>query len=506
MKRTCRYSIATFLFSLSTLLLCLSSCQSSDNTKTGEGVMVASLPLKAQIEDTSSRVGMTDSYNGLFSCYWNLDALNIYHQYVLNGTVQSMMSLPFSTTAISSRSATFSYTGTGAYMYNPGYRFYAFSSNTSGGYTVNMTGGGESTLSASLASQKGTLTDCATYDALYGSANVNSNPVLPGTLTMHHLFGMLNLHLTSNTFSTTNPVTVALTSSALNILPGNGGTATLNTDGSTLTTDGKWSTSWSAAVTPTTNGVVDVYLMTWPFSSISGSTLNVSCSDGSGNTYEARGVALTGLSLAAANVKSKQLMITNTTYSKLYAWDATDSKPITLGTAPTDANNIAGSGSNYNNQATHVCANCPDYYAITWYLKAGCYWDNGSISGGNTTSYRKINGSTTMAGMWFKKKVNITGFSTTSSSGTTSCTPTMLSTMTASAISALNLSTNYFFLPAAGGTPVPDGQYTDGYGDYWSSTPNSDTTLAYRMYFTDTNVNLYNTVNRGKGMCLWWVQ
>ncbi len=157
MKRTCRHSTATLLFSLSTLLLCLSSCQSSDNTKTGEGAMVASLPLKAQIEDTSSRVGMTDSYNGLFSCYWHLDMLNIYHQYFLNGAVQSMMSLPFSTTATSGLSATFSYTGTGAYQYDPGYRFYAFSSNTSGGYTVNVAGGGVSTLSASPCKSKGHL-------------------------------------------------------------------------------------------------------------------------------------------------------------------------------------------------------------------------------------------------------------------------------------------------------------------------------------------------------------
>ena len=67
--------------------------------------MVASLPLKAQIGDISSRVGMTDIYGGVFNCYWNLDKLNIYNKYVLSGAVQSMAPLEFSTTTTSGLTA-----------------------------------------------------------------------------------------------------------------------------------------------------------------------------------------------------------------------------------------------------------------------------------------------------------------------------------------------------------------------------------------------------------------
>jgi hypothetical protein len=311
MKQIYRHSIAASLFFMSTLLLCLGSCQSSDNTEAGEGATVAGLPLRVQIgAEASSRVGMTDN-GGDFSCYWNLDKLNIYHQYVFNGIVQSMDCLEFATTAMSGTLADFSCTDAGTCRYNPGSRLYAFSSNTSGGYTASVDADGTSTLTVyALADQLGTLTDCAQYDALYGSANVNFNTGLPESLIMHHLFGMLNLHLTSSSFSTNHPVTVTLNSPESNILPGDGGTAILAANGSTLTTDGSWGTSWSTTIRPTTNGEVDVYFMTWPFSAING-TLTVSCSDGSGYFYIARSVTLSGFSLAAAQLKSKSLAITN---------------------------------------------------------------------------------------------------------------------------------------------------------------------------------------------------
>ncbi len=332
---------------------------------------------------------------------------------------------------------------------------------------------------------------------------------------MHHLFGMLNLHLTSSSFSTSYPVTVTLTSSASNILPGNGGTAILSADGSTLTPSGsgRWSTSWSATVTPTTNGVVDVYLMTWPFSSISGSTLTVSCSDGSYNAYVTRAVTLSGFSLAAAQLKSEPLPITNippnTTYSKVYAWDAKDFNPVTLGTAPTNANTttVATSSTDYSKRAIYACKNCPSGYAITWYLKAGCYWDSGNVNGGNITNYKMANGSYTKAGMWFKKKSGITNFSSTASSGTTTCTPTLLSTKTAAQIAALNLSTDYFFLPAAGYT-YSNGSFSEGgtKGDYWSSAPSLDTQGAYCLSFNNGSATLTNGFVRKNGFCLWLLQ
>ena len=378
MKRFFRHTIAAPLYAALAMLLCFGSCQSSDNAGAGEGASVASLPLTAQLGEASSRVSMSDTYGGAFSCSWNSDQLKIYHPYVLSGAVQAVTtSLPFATTTTSGTSATFSYSGGLGYRYNPGARLYAFSGNSGGGYTPTVATDGTSSLAATtLASQKGTLTDCATYDALYGSASVDYSTGLPGSITMHHLFGMMNLHLTSSSFSTSYPVTVTLTSSAANILPGNGGTATLKADGSLNVLTGSWGTSWTATITPTTAGVVDVYFMTWPFTSINGS-LTVSCSDASGYVYTARTITLSNFGLAAAQVKSKPLALASTPYifdsSNLFAWDATDSQPVTVNTVPTNANNttVASSSSDYSSRALYACKNCPNAYEITWYLKAG---------------------------------------------------------------------------------------------------------------------------------------
>ncbi len=501
MKQVSRPLFAAPLYVVLALLLFFGSCQSSDNAKISEGASVASLPLTAQIGEASSRMGMSDTYGGTFSCYWNSDKFNVYHPYVLNGAVQSMEPLEFATSANGGVSAKFAYTGKDAYRYNPGARIFAFSKGTSGNYTTSVTADKTGTLTANaLASQKGTLTDCATYDALYGSAGVDYNMGLPGTLAMHHLFGMMNLHLTSSSFSTSYPVTVKLTSSAANMLPGNGGNATLKADGITLTQNnpaGTWGTSWSATITPTTPGVVDVYFMTWPFTSISG-TLIVSCSDASDYVYADRTITLNGFGLAAAQLKSKPLAIANTppddTYSKVYAWDATDSQPTTFNTASTNVNKISTS------IASYACKDCPNYNEISWYMSVPCYWDAGGISGGNTTVYRMCNGTTTKAGMWFRKRSGIEKFSSTVSSGVTKITPIKLSTMTAEDISNLGLSTNYFFLPAVGHM-VADGSFSTSIF-YWSSTAGFDTSFSYAVHFASIGVYL-DGFNRPNCYCLW---
>ncbi len=490
-----------------TLLLCFDSCVNSDNIESDNGALVASLPLKAQIENNaSSRVGMTDSYGGTFSSYWNSDKLNIYDQYVLNRIVQNMSPLRFSTTDKRDISATFSYVGTDTYRYNPGSRLYAFSSNTSGGYTASVTSGGVSTLKAfTLASQTGTLADCAGYDALYGSTKVNNEKGLPGSLMMHHLFGMLNLHITSSSFSTSHPVTVTLTSSESNILPGNNGSASLAADGSKLITRGSWGTNWSTTITPTTNGVVDVYLMTWPFNSING-TLTISCSDDIGSKSFDRTVTLNGFSLAAAQLKSEPVSINFYNSSRLFAWDATDYIPFTLGTVATNANEItvASDLSDYSSRALYACKNCPNANEITWYLSVPCYWDDGTISGGNTTNYKMADGNYTKAGMWFRKKSGIAGFSSTKSSGTTSRFSTILNAANIPA----NLKSDYFFLPAAGNAEYSNGELSDAgiLGRYWSSTPCTLTTTAYLLEFRSTSASIGLPLERRHGMCLWQVQ
>ncbi len=514
MKKNYRPLFAAPLYVVLALLLCFGSCQSSDNAQVSEGASVANLPLTAQIGEVSSRVIMNDTYGGAFSCSWNSDQLKIYHPYVLSGAVQAMTTyLPFGTNTTNGTSATFSYSGGVGYRYNPGARLYAFSSNAGGTYIPTVATDGTSSLAATtLASQKGTLTDCATYDALYGSASVNYSTGKPALLTMHHLFGMMNLHLTSSTFSTSYPVTVTLTSSAANILPGNGGTATFKADGSLNVLTGSWGTNWSATITPTTAGVVDVYFMTWPFSAING-ILIVSCSDGTGNVYTARTITLSNFGLAAAQVKSKPLALANAPidYSKVYTWDATDYQSATVGVKPTNANTttVSNDPTDYTIHAIYACKNCPNYNAISWYLSAQYYWDDGNqgANGGNTKSYTMVNGLTTKVGMWFLKQSKITGFSSTSAfTGTQISSSVALSGMTSTQISALNLSTDYFFLPLAGYTKGNYNSFFSGgtMGYYWSSTPYPypNATYAYCLSLGSSGASLVNG-NRTSGYCVW---
>ena len=421
-----------------------------------------------------------------------------------------MSALSFATTATNGASAKFSCAAAGAYRYNPGARLYAFSSRTSGGYTASVTDDGVSTLTATtFASQNGTLANCATYDALYGSAGVNYSTGLPGTLTMHHLFGMLNLHLTNSGFSADHPVTVTINSSTPNIIPGNGGSATLTADGTLKNVIGSWGTNWYTTITPTTSGVVDVYLMTWPFSAVNGA-LSVSCSDASTNSYIARSITLSGFSLAAAQLKSKPVAIssapaiTSDTYSKLYAWDATDSKPVTVNTAPTNANTTNPNPDlDSMGHALYACKSCPSLSEISWYLYWNCYWDNGNVTGGNTTSYTCADGSKTKAGMWFLKKSALKGFSSTVFSEIKTCDSYLL---TADVASASSFKTDYFFLPAVGYT-YSNGSFNGAgtYGYYWSSTPDSGNTGGCFLYFDSSSAG-FSGDSRAFGCCLWTVQ
>lgn len=510
MKKFYRHAIAAPLLMVGTLLLCFSSCMSSDNIE--EGALVVSLPLTTELEGISSRVGMSDAYDGIFTCYWNCDKLDVYHKYLFNGVAQSMMPLEFNTSAMSGTTATFFYTGSSEYRYDPNSRIYAFSKGTSGGYTPIVAEDGTSTLTApTLASQNGTLSDCAACDALYGCADLDYTTILPRSLGMHHLFGLLHFHLTSSTFSTNFPVLVTLTSSAANILPGNNGSATLKADGTLGTLTGSWNTSWSATITPNSNGVVDIYFMTWPFSAIDG-TFTVSCSDDTGYLYKDAIVTLSGSSLSAAQRLFKSLPIvnilsTNDTYSNLYAWDASDFQPVKIGTVPTNANTttLASAGNDYSSRAIYVCKNCPNGYEITWYLNVDCYWDDGTIIGGNKTSYKIADGSYTRAGLWLRKKSGIPGFSSTTISPISFPWYRTPVTLTAALASSLNLNTDYFFLPANGISNYSSGAFSLGgsEGYYWSSAPEQDSSLAYGLYFRKDIAGLNYVGYRTFGMALW---
>jgi len=63
--------------------------------------------------------------------------------------------------------------------------------------------------------------------------------------------------------------------------------------------------------------------------------------------------------------------------------------------------------------------------------------------------------------------------------------------MSVSAIAALHLSTDYFFLPAVGYAGGYGAFYNGGTGGcYWSSSPYANTSNAYRLYFDSSSVGL----------------
>jgi len=110
--------------------------------------------------------------------------------------------------------------------------------------------------------------------------------------------------------------------------------------------------------------------------------------------------------------------------------------------------------------------------------------------------------------MWFKQQLKITGFSSTSTfTGTMISKPVALSGMDSSAISALKLQTDYFFLPAAGYTDYETGAFSEGgtEGYYWSSTPYFETTGASFMGFFSGGVTLTNG-SRAFGLLPWTAQ
>ena len=104
--------------------------------------------------------------------------------------------------------------------------------------------------------------------------------------------------------------------------------------------------------------------------------------------------------------------------------------------------------------------------------------------------------------------------SSTAYSGVTTATAApyfnTLSSMSVSAIAALHLSTDYFFLPAAGYMSLSV-QGTSGfssggtYGGYWSSTPYYLVGYANLLNFSSSFVGINGIVsnNRTQGLTLW---
>ncbi len=511
---------------LSVFTFALCACQ-SDKQVSGP-VCVKDVALKANLSGAVSRTTMTDTYGGAFAETWNNDVLSIYHTYQSNGTAQSLMPLSFATTATGTSSAVFNYTDLSNYAYNPGQPVYAFNKLTGTGQCApSVTGIAATPLNLSLtgwASQDGTLTgtqNAALYDAMAGYATTDASTGVPGSLTMNHLGGTVCFHLTCDGFTAGTPVsgiTFNDGSSSPSCFPGNA-TVSVLSDGSTSYTGKTFNSSWnpSGSFTPytyTENSVsskcVDVYLSTFPTTLSSPLTALVSI-----GSSQYIGSVTPSYTLAASKVKVLPIAlgILDDTYSKLYAWDAIDYQPVDLKSIPTNYNPTP-SASDFLNHASYACKNCPNYNEITWYLSAGCYWDDGTQAarGGNTVYYKTANNTYTRTGMWFKKKSVIgSSFSSTTSSGvnlTNTGGDRQLSNLTPAQISALHLIRDYFFLPAVGYTTDSDGSFAGGGadGNYWSSsTYPDDSSCAYPLHIVSTGADITGN-GRIFGFCRWQAQ
>lgn len=256
--------------------------------------------------------------------------------------------------------------------------------------------------------------------------------------------------------------------SSANILPGNNGQAILAMDGNTLSVTGSWSKNGNATITPTTNGIVDVYMMKWPFSSANG-TLVVSCLDTSANFY-------------ISPQRGTERLLSGCSSAQVQAV-----------------------GYKFGNR-------CQQYFLFQA-LRLGCYRlsasHSGSISVGNTTSYTMADGNTTKAGMWFRKKSGIPNYSATTPYGTIGYVWSTFEplTLTADLTTSLNLSNDYFFLPACGMTAAMVVSQIVALkaaigrlrATRLACTPPSFT-------FTSDQVDLYENFSRTYDLCLWWAQ
>ena len=196
-------------------------------------------------------------------------------------------------------------------------------------------------------------------------------------------------------------------------------------------------------------------------------------------------------------------------YWKGHEWNLGGSQPILsqgLSGATTSSNyaqntsdsryyNTTYPGYGISNPATHTsCKDLPNVNEMTWYAKEGDpRWDADALW--------TMMGHLYKGGMWFKKKVYISGFNAnTAVDGTdwringygqawpVSNTPPSAATVN-----------NYFYLPALGYYEADKLNFVGTYGYYWSSTANSkNTTDGWDLGFASSFVGVYGS-NRNFG-------
>jgi hypothetical protein len=478
-------------FFLSLLLAGLLSACSSNDSGGSKATTIGNMEVGVSVPSVETRVTETPNVaNGLVTTWETTDKLNIWHKYLKTGSTASMIGLEFQNSSSAGSSGTFRYTGTSGtaagYSFNPSNNLYTFNElpTTSNFTQTYNTASDNFTLSLSgFGSQNGTATNLRNYDAMYGVSTVDASGT-PSSTTMNHLTSVIRFDLTNTDFTASNyltSVTFTCGSTTTSILPSTG-SFILSNAGAVTSGTLTGATSWTVSNVAASSGTASVYLMTFPFQSVSG-TLTITATTLGGRTYT-RIITLSNLSLTSGSVKAYTVSLISSTpdptlyTGKYYMWDAT--VPYVYGT---NNYNTISSG-----VATNSCKNCPTLLQIQMYLGAGVKWDS------------------TKKGLWLMKPNYISGFAAGTATRValnTPVTPTLVSNYP-------NSAGQYFFLPAAGYMFWElSGSGTSGY--YWSSTPYSSTTGAYLLCFVSTaayaldpyGVDPTAGFNRYYGFSLW---
>jgi len=471
-------------FSLASCLF--SGCSQNDydsDSVTGKDTPCQSMSFSASLPSSTTKVTETaDATKGLITAWESTDALQVFHKYIKNSTVGAMQGFTFASKSAGS-SVTFAYSGASEYSFTPNSFLYGFNAlPTAGNYTQTYnTSSDNFTLSLSgYGSQTGTLSNLRNYDAMYGVSSVNTGGT-PSAMPMSHLISVLRFDLTNAAFTGTL-TSVAFTytpSSGSSLLPSSGN-FTLSNSGTVTTGSLTGSTSWTVNNIAASSGTAPVYLMTFP-DTRSGS-LTITAIGSNGNAYY-RKITLSGLSLTSGSMKAYTITLNPiATYSfKYYMWDATAAY----------VNGITNYNTITSGVATNSCKNCPTYTQMQMYIGAGAYWDN-------TTPWKDASSGTVYTGgVWLKKKAYISGFDAGTATKSTYAAPTA---------GIPSNTSQYFFLPASGGMSGSAAYSVGSGGSYWSSTPYSDATYAYGLYFSSSYVVANHSDDRLGGSCVWLVQ
>lgn len=464
----------TKIIIICTMVLLLCSCSSSDdteNSKGGQSENTMSLSVSTS-SDAETRVTETaNSTTGLITTWETTDKLNAFHLY--KGDTQVTSKTFINSNLSTSNTAEFECQGSGfttgknILMYNILPTSSTFSQTYSNGIIT-------STLSG-FGSQDGTLANLKNYDAMYGVASVTNG--VPSNTTMSHLVSVIRFDLKNTAFSgTLLSVKFYCGSASTSLLPSSA-TISQNESGTITSSSYTGATSWTVSNVAVNSGVASVYLMTFPFSNLSGK-LNIVARTTNGDVYY-KNITLSSLTLTAGVVSIRPVtLIKLQNITHYYEWDAYEE--FGTGTTAFSAGNYG-----YNNVmaynatdylASHSCAKCPTQWQVYAYENAGMYWEDDDNT--TLTAFLGIDGTVYHSGLWIKKSSKITGFPDRTNTSFTRSNVAVKSMSSLSGIeaSAIRSGGDYFFLPAAGKRKNLNlAEECMGQCYYWLATPSNNT-------------------------------